>query len=103
LADGRGDAREAALIARELMSLSNGYNTENVVKAADRMEVDESLRILRSLTNEEKKYVCGFLAAIVKADNNISDSEIKAWQVVCSLAAFPTMTFAEAVGFWATH
>ena len=101
-ADGRLDAAEIVMLATELTKLSR-FDNEKILEAADVMEPAEALRILKGLTTDEKKYVCGYLAAISKADGDVSSKEVAVWQLVSTLAAFPSMTFAEAIKFWAEH
>lgn len=49
---------------------------------------------------EDAEYACGYLAAIMAADGEIADAEIKLWQLVCTLGCFPTMNIGEALTFW---
>lgn len=51
----------------------------------------------------KKKYVTGFFAAVMTADKDIDDSEVKLWSLISLLADLPTMTIAEALTFWSTH
>jgi len=99
-ADGKIDAKELILIAGELASFASGIDGSRILDSSDNMSADEALRILNRLTPEEKKYVCGYLAAISTADGNVDDKEIAVWKLVSTLANFPTMTFQQALSFW---
>jgi uncharacterized tellurite resistance protein B-like protein len=70
------------------------------VAVAKDMEVSEAFSILSSMNTSQKKYATGFLATVMAADGDIADDEIKMWQLICTLAQFPTMTVAEALNFW---
>lgn len=70
---------------------------------ADAMTPPTMLATLAALNEEQKKFVCGFLATIMISDGDIDDSEVKLWQLTSSLAGFPTMSIAEAAEFWTTH
>ena len=70
------------------------------VTVAQEMEASEALNILSNMTTTQKKYATGYLAAVMAADGDIADSEVKMWQLICTLAQFPTMNIAEALSFW---
>ena len=61
------------------------------------------LATLAALDDNQKKFVCGFLATIMVSDGDVDDAEVKLWQLTSSLAGFPTMSMAEAVDYWRTH
>lgn len=100
-ADSHIDITELAIIANEMRQF--GAQDKNLLDEADAMEADEALIVLKNMTPEEKRYVCGFLAAISAVDGDVDDKEIAVWKLVSTLAQFPTMTFAEALNFWKSH
>jgi uncharacterized membrane protein YebE (DUF533 family) len=99
-ADGQVDLKEVALIAGELNNLAQGLNKEAILEASDNMDPSKAFEVLKNLTTEEKKYVCGYLAAISLVDGDISDKELAIWKLVSTIANFPTMTIHEAITFW---
>ena len=99
-ADGKIDLREGNLIAAELNSLTHGMNPETILEASNSMDPSKAFEILKNLTTEEKKYVCGYLAAISIVDDDIDAKELAVWKLVSAIANFPTMTIHEAITFW---
>lgn len=70
---------------------------------ANDMEPVKSIEILSRMTNDQKKYVCGYLAAIMLSDGDINDKEVALWTLVSTMAKFPEMTMREAVDFIANN
>lgn len=100
-ADGKFMDEEKAAIAfgmREF-GMSPSEMVEYTTSTADMNNV-QALAILSSLDNNKKKYATGLLAAIIASDGDIDDSEVNMWQLICTLANFPTMNFGEAIVFW---
>lgn len=69
-------------------------------KSTTDMDNVQALAILSQLDINKKKYVAGYLATIMACDDVIDDSEVKLWQLICTLANFPTMTIGNAIAFW---
>lgn len=103
-ADGHVDQNEQAAIAYELCNFGvDKGNAAVILAGAAAMDATDSLATIASMTTEQKKYATGYLAAIMAADGDISDAEVKLWQLICTLASFPTMTIQEALHFWRNH
>lgn len=103
-ADGHVDQIEKVAIASELNDFGvNGEAAPAILAAAAVMDAAEAISILSSMTNEQKKYATGYLAAIMAADGEIADAEVKMWQLICTLASFPIMNIADALSFWTSH
>lgn len=103
-ADGHVEEEETNVISLELMGfgLDKTAATLLLLQAA-KMDAAEALSCVRLMTNEQKKYVTGFFAAVMTADKDIDDSEVKLWSLISLLADLPTMTISEALIFWSTH
>lgn len=103
-ADGRVDQKEQIGIAYELSSFGVNENTiSGILTKAVAMGAPLALATITNMTNEQKKYACGYLAAIMAADGEIKDSEVKLWQLISTLADFPKMSILEAFHFWQNH
>lgn len=103
-ADGNVDQNEQKAIAFELCNFGiDASKAPTILAAAAAMDATDALVTIAGMTAEQKKYATGYLAAIMAADGNISDSEVKLWQLICTLASFPTMTIREALNFWTNH
>lgn len=103
-ADGHVDKVEELTIASELTNFGvNPTEAPNLLAASAAMEMSDALAIITLMTNEQKKYACGYLAAIMTADGEIADAEVKLWRLVCTLGNFPSMNIQEALTFWKIH
>lgn len=100
-ADGKIDAAEMKLLAQEMASFNIApREIETCLKLSDSMEPVTMLATLSAMTDEQKKYVSGFLASIMVCDGDIDDNEMKVWQLTSSLMGCPTMTLVDALEFW---
>ncbi len=100
-ADGKVEEKELTILFGELINF--GVSQEQAVSmlaSADAMEADEMFAVLTQLSTDAKKYVAGYFAAIMISDGDIDDSEVKMWQIICTLAKFPTMNIHDAITFW---
>lgn len=103
-ADGKFVDEEKAAITFGMLEF--GLDKDMIVGCvalAANMEPAEALAILAGMDSTQKKYATGFLATVMAADGDIDDSEVKMWQLICTLAGFPTMNIAEALDFWRKH
>lgn len=106
VADGKLTNDERAIMFADLGSFgvaSNSLQSTVLEKLADDMEPTAAIAIVANLTTEEKKYVCGYMAAVMIADGEIDSKEQALWKLVSALASFPIMSIAEAVDFWKRH
>ncbi len=103
-ADGHVDNVEQAAIASELSAFGiDGSNAPTIIAGAAVMDAAVAIGTLAAMNNVQKKYACGYLAAIMAVDGDIAASEVKLWQLICTLASFPTMTISEALTFWTSN
>lgn len=103
-ADGNIAQTEIAAMALEMTKFGpTESQVKEILKGVDVLSPTDAITVVSNLNNEQKKYVTGFLAVIMAADGKIEDSEVKMWQLLCTLASFPTMTIAQAVEFWKNY
>ena len=103
-ADGRFAEEEKIAIIMELANFGVSKDQATaLVAGAQLMDAAEAISILSNMTNEQKKYATGYLAVIMASDGDIAESEVKMWQLICTLSNFPTMNIAEALNFWNNH
>lgn len=103
VADGKLTDDERNCIFADLHSFgvqANSLQSTLLEQKADALEPTKAISIVAQLTTEEKKYVCGYMAAVMIADGNVDTKEHALWALVSALASFPNMTLAEAVDFW---
>lgn len=99
-ADGIVDKKELTVIAIELTRFGvSREEAEDIVKAADALEVEQALPIIKSLDEEGRKYVGAYLATIMTSDGHIDESEVKMWNLVSMLCGLPDMSITEALEF----
>ena len=104
LADGKVEETEKAAIAIELVKFGVTSNqATQIINNSQSMDASDALETLAGMNTEQKKYATGYLAAVMASDGNIDPSEIKMWQLICTLSAFPTMNIGEALSFWKEH
>lgn len=100
-ADGKVEESELKVLFGELANFGvSSEQAQLMMVAADAMEASAMFEILTNLSIEAKKYVAGYLAAIMISDNDIDESEVTMWKLICTLSKFPTMSLHEAVTFW---
>lgn len=100
-ADGKVQQEEVQLITHEMRKFAvTQTKASEIMQSALKMNSGDAILIIKAMTNAEKKYVCGFLGAVMAADRNIDDKEIAVWRVVSAIANFPDTTLGEAVMFW---
>ncbi len=93
-ADGKADLNETAVNLKVFQLLDAD---ESITEAAKSLSFIDSMSILKSMTTEEKKFVCGILATIMVADKDIDDKEMTLWQTISTICEFPTMHIKDAL------
>ena len=103
-ADGTVTKEEGFLGFVELKNFCATPSDETAIVArSQEMDFADAIGILSSMSDEKKKYATGFLAATMAADGEIDNSEVKLWQLICTLGGFPTMNIKEALAYWTSH
>ncbi|MBR2260851.1 MAG: hypothetical protein IJ916_04030 [Paludibacteraceae bacterium] len=74
-----------------------------VMTVAQNMSTDEAHNEIKAMSLDQKKYVTGYLAAVMASDGDIADVEVEVWSLMSVLCNLPTMTVGEALEFWNTH
>jgi uncharacterized membrane protein YebE (DUF533 family) len=101
LADGKIEENELLVITSGLKKFGvSKRDFDAILELSEIVNPTDMLSILSKMGNEQKKYVCGYLAAIMASDGDVDDSEVKLWCFISQLAGFPEMTLAEAGAFW---
>ena len=103
-ADGKFLDEEKAAIALGMAEFGlDAKGSEACLTVAQTLEPAQALGTLSGMTTDQKKYATGYLAFVMAADGDVDPAEIKLWQLISTLASFPTMKFPEALNFWKTH
>jgi tellurite resistance protein len=100
-ADGRLDDSEKEILIKELGSFNvTEDEAELYLKVAIDLSVEQTVEILKAMSDEAKKYACGYLGAVMICDGDVDDKEMEAWRAFSGACDFPTMTLGEAIEFW---
>jgi tellurite resistance protein len=100
-ADGRLDDSEKEILIKELGSFNvTEDEAEIYLKVAIDLSVEQTVEILKAMSDDAKKYACGYLGAVMICDGDVDDKEMEAWRAFCGACDFPTMTLGEAIEFW---
>lgn len=93
--------KEMDIIIREMATFGlSQQEARALVDLTEEMDASELFSILTTMTKEQQKYVCAFMAVVMIADGEIKNSEIDVWQKICTLCSFPSMSMKEALEFW---
>ena len=100
-ADGRLDDSEKEILIKELGSFNvTEDEAEIYLKVAIDLSVEQTVEILKAMSDDAKKYACGYLGAVMICDGDVDDNEMEAWRAFSGACDFPTMTLGEAIEFW---
>lgn len=103
-ADGKVSDEEVTLQTVEFASFGvSGQQAKDILSAMGTLEYGQAIAIVSAMSIDQKKYVTGFLAAIMAADGQIVESEMDMWRLISTLASLPQMTVGEALEFWKKH
>ena len=101
IADGNVTDDEKLVIKEHLKKLCpQVLPMQAIEQDANEMEGVEVISILSRLSIEQKKYACGYLAAVMEADGKIHAKEEDLWTFMALLTAFPINNYREAIDFW---
>lgn len=101
LADGRIQADEMSIGLSGIKRFAlNDDDFQAILQRSKSLTRAEMISILSSMTNEQKKYVYGYLVTIMASDKDIDQSEAKLLQLISDLADFPKMSMTDAAAFW---
>lgn len=100
-ADGQVADEEKEILVRELKSFNvTDEEARLYLSVAIDMSVEYTIQVLKAMSNDAKKYACGYLGAVMLCDGNVDDNEMEAWRAFSGACDFPTMTLGEALEFW---
>lgn len=100
-ADGKVDENETQLLAHELINFGvEPSELPNLLQLGNIMEPATMMATLSAMNDSQKKYVSGFLAAIMVSDGDIDDNEKKLWQLTSTLMGCPKMSLGDALDYW---
>ena len=96
-ADGVIEEAEIKYLGLELARFNvPASHLEGLLALSDAMEFSEAISIISSLDNTHKNYVTAALGAMIAADGDVDDAEIKIWSLVSALCNLPEMSIKQA-------
>ena len=104
--DGHIDNDEIKVILAHLVSLTQDVTiATKLVDEARRRNIsyDDAIEIVSTMSLEQKKYFCGFIASVIMSDRKITNDELKFWDNITIAANLPRMTLDEAFTFFANE
>ena len=103
-ADGHLDKEESSVICSELMDFGIDTNEfVTIVTKSRLMDASDAFKTISTMSMDKKKYVSGFLVAIMISDGNIEPNELKMWVLISSLAQLPETTADKALLYYSSH
>ena len=102
--DGKMKDEEHKVIINELKHFEVNQEVKSILlDAANGMTVETMVDLLKNLSYDEKKYVSGFLVAVMLSDKQLGNDEPKVWQSICTLCEFPDIKAEHALWYWENH
>ena len=104
-ADGKVTDEEKLVLSMNTASFlgSNEAAVTALLSLADSMEFGNAITILSSMSYEQKKYAMGYLVAIMAADGNIDESEMKLWALTCVLVGLRNANLEDELAFYTSQ
>lgn len=101
-ADGKVAKEEIAIIILELQRFGVDQNKAKIIiEMSEKMSYSEACQIVSRMIPSEKRYVTAYLGALICADGNIDDSEMKLWSLITAICDLPEMNIFEALDIMA--
>ncbi len=101
-ADGKVMPEESKLVLLEAMAQDTGSD-HSPFELAQALPLERVSDIIVGMNTTQKKYMCGFLAAVMAADGNVDENELALWTMTTILCGCPYLSIEEAVNYWKSH
>ncbi len=100
-ADGKFAEEEKKMLTLELIRFGvSRVEAIGIMTVAQNMDIQAAYDEVRKMNLNQKKYVTGYLAAIMACDGEIADVERALWSLISSLCDLPIMNMGDALKFW---
>lgn len=97
-ADGKVEENELKFLAAELASFGiDSDDLSTVMEASEQLEAADALATIAAMDAQQKVEATAFLGAMIAADGDVDDAELKLWALVSHLCDLPTMSIADAI------
>lgn len=99
-ADGVVTEIETNFIAYELSRFGvEPAQTGALINETVALPFETAISVIKSLDEEQKYYVCAFMAGVMSCDGEVDTTELRLWQYTCQLCSLPHTTLDDAIEY----
>lgn len=99
-ADGVVTEIETNFIAYELSRFGvEPAQTGALIDETVALPFETAISVIKSLDEEQKYYVCAFMAGVMSCDGEVDTTELRLWQYTCQLCSLPHTTLDDAIEY----
>ncbi|MGM9870621.1 MAG: TerB family tellurite resistance protein [Muribaculaceae bacterium] len=99
-ADGVVTEVETNFIAYELSRFGvEPAQTGALIDETVALPFETAISVIKSLDEEQKYYVCAFMAGVMSCDGEVDTTELRLWQYTCQLCSLPHTTLDDAIEY----
>lgn len=99
-ADGVVTEVETNFIAYELSRFGvEPAQTGALIDETVALPFEAAISVIKSLDEEQKYYVCAFMAGVMSCDGEVDTTELRLWQYTCQLCSLPHTTLDDAIEY----
>lgn len=99
-ADGVVTQIETNFIAYELSRFGvEPAQTGALIDETMALPFETAISVIKSLDEEQKYYVCAFMAGVMSCDGEVDTTELRLWQYTCQLCSLPHTTLDDAIEY----
>lgn len=99
-ADGIVTEIETNFIAYELSRFGvEPAQTGALIDETVALPFETAISVIKSLDEEQKYYVCAFMAGVMSCDGEVDTTELRLWQYTCQLCSLPHTTLDDAIEY----
>ena len=104
MADDKVEKTELSVIVNELrrFGIDDPGMADIFFKTADKIDAATALSLISKMDDEQKTYVAAYLGSIMCIDQDINETEMALWKMVCSMCGLPAMTAKQALEIMAS-
>ena len=104
MADDKVEKTELSVIVNELrrFGIDDPGMADIFFKTADKIDAATALSLISKMDDEQKTYVAAYLGSIMCIDQDINETEMALWRMICTMGGLPTMTARQALEIMAS-
>ncbi len=104
MADDKVEKAELSVIVNELrrFGIDDPGMADKVFKMSDEIDSATALSLISKMDDDQKTYVAAYLGSLMCIDQDINETEMALWRMVCTMCNLPTMTARQALEIMAS-